>query len=1116
MKKTYSFRLFLTMLFVAVFGMVSAETVVTFDFENNGATYGGTDAGAETTGFSQDGVSVTVGKGTGTTQSKMYSNGFRFYKSNTMTVSASGNITKIEFTALANAISNKYYTADNLTYNGAALTTTSHAATATWTGSSTSVTFGNSNQVRLLKMVVTIDGEGGGGVTPDPGPGGDDPVVTTEETIASLNAATSEGKANVSLKLTSAQVVYIADNSKGGKDVYVREGSKAIMFFGTAQNFQLNSYLTGDIIVDYAPYYGVPEVKDNTSTNMDGITVTTGSNAAATVATIDELLALNHLCDYIVVKGVTITVETANNKTNYYANKDDKKVQLFKGIDVSSYAGDGNTHDVYAVFNNIYKGAPEIAPISVDEEPNGGAGGGGDDPVVTTEETIATLNALTANKANVTVKLTNAQVVYSAANTSKNNKGGNDIYVREGDKAIMFFDSKLALNVGEVLNGTIDADFSYYYGIPELKDNASSNLDKVTATPGTAVVPTEATVAEVLELKHVADLVILRNVTITAEGTNYYANQDGKKVQLYKGIDVSGYANGQNYNVTAVFNNIYKGVAEIAPIAVQEGVYIVPAPVITPNGGTFNGPVEVTISGNGMIFYTTDGSDPDFDSDEYTAPFTVSENTVVKAIAYDNEFEASEIVTAQFTITQSSASGYPLPFDEEFDNGAGSFSLQEGEVAIWSTTEYKGDKGMRASGHINNANVESEAWLISPAIDLTNVQGATMTVKDEVSKHFSNADEEATVWVREVSATAAGDWVQLPFSHPAVEGTNTYSAVTPVQVSLNDFAGKSVQVGFKYTSTSSSAGTWVIFGVSVADNGGSIVMTAPTFTPAAGTYDDDVEVTIEAADDMVIRYTLDGTDPTIDSQLYEEPFVITETTTVKAIAVNPTDGAISPVASATYTIDRKVAGDVVNIDFVNNPWNMSPSYTAAEGASEEEKQAANDQGNFTAPVVWNGVTLTFDASNSSSKGKPRLFTGSNGETTLRLYKDQTMKFDAPAGQAIGQIIFYAKVASNIALNDGEGKQISAPAMKFRAPAEEISKVSKKWTPTTPVLSETFTATASNQLTEVEVVLVDATGIQNVQVENESANRAVFDLQGRRVQQASKGLYIINGKKVLVK
>ena len=1107
MKKTYSFRLFLTMLFVAVFGMMSAESVVTFDFENNGATYGGTDSGAEVTSFSQDGVSVAVDKGSSTTQSKMFSNGFRFYKNNTMTISASGNITKIVFTALATPVSNKYYTADYITYNGTALTTTAHAESATWTGSSTSVTFSNTNQVRMLKMEVTIGGE----VTPvDPDP----PVVVGDEvTIESLNA-TADAKANVSLKLTNAQVVYIAANSKGGNDVYVREGGKAIIFFGTTQNFQLYSYLTGNITVDYSPYYGIPEVKDNTSTNLDGLTVVAGTSAEPTVATIEELIALNHKSDYIIVKGVTIISETVDTKTNYYACKGDNKVQLFKGIDVSGYANTNTVYDVTAVFNNIYKNAPEIAPVTVNLE---GQGGGGDTPpVVTEEKTIAELNALTENKANVTLKLTDAQVVYSAANTSKNNKGGNDVYIREGDKAIMFFDTKLAFNVGDVLNGTIDADFAYYYGIPELKDNASSNLDNVTATSGTEVVPTETTVEEILALKHVADLVIIRNVTITAEGNNYFANQNGNKVQLYKGIDVSAYANGQNYNVTAVFNNIYSGRAEVAPTAVEEGVYIVPAPVISPNGGNFNGPVEVTITSNNMVFYTTDGSDPDADSEEYLQPFTVSESTVVKAIAYDTDFEASEIVTAEFVISKATDQGYPLPFDEEFDNGASSFSVENPDnVAIWSAYEFNGDKGMMATGYISKTYYESEAWLVSPIIDLTTVQGATMTVKEEVNKFFTNANEEATVWIREANVNdIPGRWAQLAFTHPTVESNKTWSAVTPVEVSLNDYAGKTVQVGFKYTSTSTAAGSWAIFDVNIVDNGGAVVLTAPTFTPAAGTYEDDVEVTIEAAQGLDIRYTLDGTDPTLQSTPYTEPIVISETTTVKAVAVVPTDGSMSPVATATYVIDRQVAGESVGFDFVNNPWGIEPSYTAPEGATEEEKQAANDQGNITTPLVSDGVSITFDASNSTSKGKPRLF-NSSGNVTLRIYKDQTMTIEAPDGKGIGQVIFYAPKASSILLKDESNKDVAAPAKTFRAPSEEASKASKKWTPENVVLSQTFTATGSVQITEIEVILVSATGIQNVTSES-NASRAIYDLQGRRVQQPTKGLYIINGKKVILK
>lgn len=44
---------------------------------------------------------------------------------------------------------------------------------------------------------------------------------------------------------------------------------------------------------------------------------------------------------------------------------------------------------------------------------------------------------------------------------------------------------------------------------------------------------------------------------------------------------------------------------------------------------------------------------------------------------------------------------------------------------------------------------------------------------------------------------------------------------------------------------------------------------------------------------------------------------------------------------------------------------------------------------------------------------------------------------------------------------------------------------------------------------------DATGISNVNV-NENVNGSVFDLQGRKVNKPGKGLYIVNGKKVVIK
>ena len=77
---------------------------------------------------------------------------------------------------------------------------------------------------------------------------------------------------------------------------------------------------------------------------------------------------------------------------------------------------------------------------------------------------------------------------------------------------------------------------------------------------------------------------------------------------------------------------------------------------------------------------------------------------------------------------------------------------------------------------------------------------------------------------------------------------------------------------------------------------------APTFDPEGGEYTEAQSVTISCAtEDVDIFYTLDGTEPTDESDLYSGAITISETATLKAIAYNA-DGESSEVTSATYTI----------------------------------------------------------------------------------------------------------------------------------------------------------------------------------------------------------------------
>ena len=80
----------------------------------------------------------------------------------------------------------------------------------------------------------------------------------------------------------------------------------------------------------------------------------------------------------------------------------------------------------------------------------------------------------------------------------------------------------------------------------------------------------------------------------------------------------------------------------------------------------------------------------------------------------------------------------------------------------------------------------------------------------------------------------------------------------------------------------------------------------PTFSPAAGTYMSTQNVTINCATaGAVLHYTVDGTDPTVNSPVYTEPIVVTGTTTIKAIGVK-TNWLNSLVATATYEIHETI------------------------------------------------------------------------------------------------------------------------------------------------------------------------------------------------------------------
>ena len=79
-------------------------------------------------------------------------------------------------------------------------------------------------------------------------------------------------------------------------------------------------------------------------------------------------------------------------------------------------------------------------------------------------------------------------------------------------------------------------------------------------------------------------------------------------------------------------------------------------------------------------------------------------------------------------------------------------------------------------------------------------------------------------------------------------------------------------------------------------------LSAPYIAPASGTYYGPVEVSMMCiTGGAKIYYTVDGSDPTTSSTEYTAPFMINETSTVKAISVK--DDVVSEVVTASYSIE---------------------------------------------------------------------------------------------------------------------------------------------------------------------------------------------------------------------
>ena len=258
---------------------------------------------------------------------------------------------------------------------------------------------------------------------------------------------------------------------------------------------------------------------------------------------------------------------------------------------------------------------------------------------------------------------------------------------------------------------------------------------------------------------------------------------------------------------------------------------------------------------------------------------------------------------------------------------------------------------------------------------------------------------------------------------------------------------------------------------------------SPTFSPDAGSYENCVTVTLSSnTSGASIYYTTDGSDATTSSTLYESPFTLTETTTVKAIAVK--NNKISILSTATYTITSSGQGGEENP--VSGTINLN---NALFGTSYDG--AINNVSDPLSGTV-NGVTVTYDKA-----GGNNLYC--NNEQ-IRLYPNNTLTIRVEEGN-ITAIEFVSP----------------EPKSGLKASVGDMNG-DLEWNGNTKSVVFSFDGSKHIKLSGINVTVSGVTGISPLTTQPSTLISIYYTLDGRRVQgiPTRKGVYIVNGKKILIK
>lgn len=610
------------------------------------------------------------------------------------------------------------------------------------------------------------------------------------------------------------------------------------------------------------------------------------------------------------------------NLVNYYASKYKKDnsstASMVKYVSINPngelYSGTDNYDKIRfgSSGENAYITKVTVEYVGGEDpgpDPGTGPGTGGEAGQTTT---IAQLAQGGVNVASANIQFTNAQVVYAE---------GNNYIVRENNQALDILNTSLNLKQGQYVTGTVVLNVNYNSGILTTSDVAGVTDDtKLTFSGDELNEPLPIYCPSIVDIaNYPGDLVEIKNQTCYYENcfaAYSYSTPVGWHYLYISNSSSLKMKNGNKYDAIVWFNSFSGTQPQGKAILVEPVITSLAAPTIS-GEVTFTSTTTVTITSTeevAKIYYTLNGEEPTQASTLYEKPFTLDKTATVKAVAIYKEVRST---TAQKTFTKMDLSA-PKTIAELFELQQ---DLNEVNVKLADA------QVVYADGNNNYIVRENNKALDILKTSLSLKQGQKVTGTVTLSVKFNNGiltASDVTGKTNGTNLTLSGEeTAPLPIECATVGDVknypgdlislknkkyNIYSLVLVenyIYVYLSNASefnmeGKNYDVTIwyndvkKYYSSSYPLAKVVEAEIAITS------LPAPTIEGEAA-FTGSTTVTIKSSESVAsIYYTLDGTEPTMESILYKNPFVLDKTTTVKAIAVYKT--VTSPVASMDFQL----------------------------------------------------------------------------------------------------------------------------------------------------------------------------------------------------------------------